>query len=196
MKSFIIGMYGLTLVLQGTNYADSVTAGFSAVMESMEIPTIQCEEYLIPEYSGFKSFMSYKTFGKKSNQYKLQQLATTDENGFRRVNDYYIIAIGSFFEAKVGQRVNLVLENGEVIKCVVGDEKAAKDTDPSNIFSRNNCMSEFVVDLKALENTVKSRGDVSFFPDEEWDSPVVKVILFEEYMEDVWQSQDLKELKK
>lgn len=188
MKGLIIGTYVLTLALQCNNLTAS--AGFTAAIENIEIPTIQCEEYTIPEYSGFKSFMSYKTFGKNTNQHKLQQLAVTDENGFRRVKDYYVIAVGSFFEARIGQRIDLILENGEVIKCLVGDEKAEKDTDITNIFSRNNCMSEFVVDLKQLEATVKNRGDVSFFPDEEWASPVVKVILYDEDLEDVWQSEE------
>lgn len=190
MKGFLIGACLLAFTLQSNKLTDMPAAGITALIEDTEIPTIQCVEYTIPEYSGFKSFMSYKTFGKRSNQYKLQQLAVTDENGFRRVNDYYVVAVGSFFNARVGQRIDLILENEEVIKCVVGDEKADKDTDISNIFSRNNCMSEFVVDLKSLEDTVKNRGDVSFFPNEEWDSPVVKVIVYEEDLEDLWQLED------
>lgn len=190
MKGFLVGTYVLTLVLQCNNLTASANAGITAFINNIEIPSVQCTEYTIPEYSGFKSFMSYKAFGKSSNQYKLQQLAITDENGFRRIKDYYVVAVGSFFEAQIGQRIDLILENGEVIKCVVGDQKAAKDTDSSNIFSRNNCMSEFVVDLKALETTVKNRGDVSFFPDEEWDSPVTKVILYDEYLEDIWQLEE------
>lgn len=189
MKRVLIGTCVLMMALSCNKLTAHANAGFTAFIEDIEVKPVQCMEYSIPEYSGFKSFMSYKLFGKKTEQYKLQQMALTDSKGFRRVDDYYVIAVGSYFNAKVGQRLDLVLENGEVIKCVVGDEKAEKDTDSSNIFSKNNCMSEFIVDIKTLETTVKSGGDVSLYPDEEWDSPVKEVILYEEFMEDLWESQ-------
>ena len=191
MKKIFVGIVILFWILHTEKLTVSANAGFSSFLSSIEIQPIQCVEVSIPEYSGFKSFMSFKTFGKKTAQYELQQLATTDANGLRKINDYYIIAVGSYFEAQVGQRIDLVLENGEVIKCLVGDEKADKDTDSANIFSRNNgCMSEFIVDTCLLEKTVKKHGDVSFLPDEEWNSPVTKIILYDEIEEDLWQSQD------
>lgn len=190
MKSLVIGMYGLLFALRYTTSLIYPTTNFSEAIESKDESTIQYEEYAVPQYSGFKSFMSYKTFRKNSIQYKLQQQAVTDEDGFRKIDGYYIIAIGSFFNATLGQRVNLTLENGESIKCIVGDKKADKDTDARNIFSRNNCMSEFVVDIEELEGIIRSRGDVSFHPDKKWNSPVTKVILLDEYLEELWQSQD------
>lgn len=182
MKRLFAGACALIIGLNCCKLTVRADAGFTEYMQEIEIQPIECIQYEIPEYSGFKSYMTYKNFGKKTLQYKLQQLATTDEHGFRRVDDYYIIAVGNYFGTKVGQRVDLKLENGELIKCVIGDKKANKDTDKSNMFSRNNCLSEFLVDMKTLDLTVKQRGDVSLFPEEEWNSPVTEVFVYEEYV--------------
>ena len=182
MKRVLVGALVLLLTFNCDKLNVEANQGFTLFMDNIDVKPIECAEYIVPNYSGFKSYMTYKKFSKSSEQYSLQQLAITDEYGFRRFEDYYIIAMGSFFGAKVGQRVDLVLENGEVIKCVIGDAKADNDTDASNIFSKNNCLSEFLVDTKKLEPTVKGRGDVSHFPNEQWDSPVTEVIVYEEYL--------------
>lgn len=162
-----------------TAYADE---GFSKFLDDIDIPKIECESHDIPSYSGFKSFMSYRLFDKKTPQYKLQQSAYTDEYGFRRIDSYYMIAVGKYFDSSIGQRIDLVLKNGQVIKCVLGDVKAVEDTDETNMFSINDCLSEFLVDTRNLEKTIKKRGDVSAFPAEEWDSPVSRVIIYDEFV--------------
>ena len=50
------------------------------------------------------------------------------------------------------------------------------------MFSTNDCLSEFLVDTRSLEKTIKRRGDVSTFPVEEWDSPVSRVIIYDEFV--------------
>ena len=160
----------------------SADEGFTKFLQEIQPEEITCIEYTVPEYSGFKSYMSYKLFSKKTLQYKLQQIGTTDDHGFRRIGEYYVIAVGNYFDVRIGQRVDLKLENGETIKCVIGDKKANKDTDKSNLFSKNDCLSEFIVDMKTLDKAVKERGDVSFFPEEEWNSPVTKVLVYEEFL--------------
>ena len=180
MKRLLLGV-GVFLTLSCCKLDVSADAGFTQYIKEIECPPITCVEYKVPEYSGFKSFMTYKKFGKNTTQYALQQLAITDDHGFRKLDDYYMIAIGCYFNAEVGQRVDLVLENGEVIQCVVGDHKAKQDTDTAHIFTRNNCMSEFIVDAKVLDKTVKTKGDVSMFPNEQWNSPVVEVVVYEEF---------------
>ena len=182
MKRLLLGAGILVLALSCNKITVSADAGFTQFIKDIDCPVITCTEYKIPEYSGFKSFMTYKKFGKKTAQYELQLSAITDEYGFRKVDDYYMVAIGSHFNTSVGQRVDLVLENGEVIQCVVGDHKAKKDTDSANIFTKNNCMSEFIVDAKILDKTVKAKGDVSMFPNEQWDSPVIEVVVYDEFV--------------
>ena len=161
-----------------------VAAGFSSYLQKIEIMEIQKPTYVtyeIPRYSGFKSYMTYKLFSKKSNQYALQTICTTDSDGFRKVDDYYVIALGSFFEVRIGQRVDLILANGEVIQCVLGDFKDDKDTDKQNLFTTaNSCMSEFIIDPATLDTTVKSRGDASYLASQSWDSPVIEVYVYDD----------------
>jgi hypothetical protein len=132
----------------------------------------------IPSYGGFKSYMSYKCFSSSSAQNKLQQSAVTESGtGLRMVDGRYTIAVGYGVSSKIGQYVDLVLENGTVIPCIVGDFKAKADTDASNIFSRCNCCSEFIVDMSTLDGTVRRMGDVSYMHSN-WKSPVDKIIVY------------------
>ena len=136
------------------------------------------KEFNIPEYSGKKSWMRYTAITKKSSpQWKLQQRAITDEKGFRKVDGLYTIAVGTCFGAEVGTRLDLVLKNGTVIKCMVGDIKANGDTDGANMFTSNGCMSEFIVDINSLDKAVKRDGDCSSLK-ESWNSPVAKVLIY------------------
>ena len=136
--------------------------------------------YKIPAYSGFKSFMNYTALTSKSSmQYKLQQYAITTYDGFRMVNERYCIAVGTAFNAPVGQYCDLILENGTLINCVIGDIKADKDTDELHVFTKNGCCSEFIVDDDYLPNEILIRGNVSYL-NPLWQSPVDKIIIEEE----------------
>lgn len=134
----------------------------------------------IPSYSGFKSYMGYKSFNTSSNQYRLQQEATTDtETGLRMINDRYIVAVGSGVGTYIGQYFDLVLENGTVIPCVMGDQKADCHTDGSNLITvHSNCCSEFIVDTSMLNETAKQMGDISYIYNE-WQSPVDTIIVYD-----------------
>ena len=79
----------------------------------------------------------------------------------------------------MGNYVDLILENGEVIPCVVSDIKANKDTDSYNIMTNTNgCVSEFIVDIDNLDSEAKSTGSISSCKIE-WDSKVVAIRLYE-----------------
>ena len=145
-------------------------------VETIELPQNKTE-YDIPDYPGKKSFMPYNLFGRNSKQYQLQQRAVTDENGLQVVDGRYCIAIGTRFEAVIGQYVDLVLANGVVIPCIVGDIKAVKDTDSTNTFSKNGCCSEFIVNMEKLTAKSKRMGDISYI-NELWKSPVQKIIVW------------------
>lgn len=130
------------------------------------------DNYLINGHNGKKTFMGYKTItDKTSQQYALQQIAYTDSEGFRKVDNRYCVAIGTAFGIYTGQLFDVELENGTIIECIVGDIKKEKDTDASNVFTSQGCCLEFIVDTKILSGTiVMKRGDCSFRT-EEWDSP-------------------------
>lgn len=145
---------------------------------SKKIKTIN---YTVPMYSGYKSWMPYTAITSTgSPQYKLQhQYAHTGKYGIRMVNDRYCVAIGSYFRCSIGQYFDLILANGTVIKCIKGDEKANKDTDGANIFSRNGCATEFLIDRGALASSIKRSGDVSSAC-KKWKSRVAKIKVYKD----------------
>ena len=136
---------------------------------------IEYETVEMPANSGFKSYMSYKTITKvNSLQYKLQQWAHTDPQGFRLLEGRYLVAVGSGTNSSVGQYIDVVLENGTHIPAIVGDMKADGDTDPTNMYTSNGCCCEFIVDKDYLVASVKRSGNCSLAKPE-WASPVVNI---------------------
>ena len=124
--------------------------------------------YDIPKYKGFKSWMSYKAItDTSSKQYKLQQIASTGYAGIRTVNNRYCVAIGTAFNTSIGTYIDLVLEDGFVIPCVVADIKNPKHTDSSNVFTVTGktketiCCTEFVIDLEKLNVNAMESGNIS-----------------------------------
>jgi hypothetical protein len=139
------------------------------------------QEYTIPSNSGFKSYMSYLAITSKSSpQYKLQnQFAYTGQYGIRQVDGRFCVAIGTFSNATVGTYVDLILENGIVIPCIVGDFKANVHTDSSNIITvHNGCVSEFLVDTSSLHTTAKKMGNISYC-ESGWNSPVKSIRVYD-----------------
>lgn len=121
----------------------------------------------------FKSYMSYKAITKTdSPQYLLQEMCGTDADGFRKCADRYVIAVGHGVGGQVGDCVDLILTNGQIIYCVIGDYKANKYTDKPNLTGVNGCCSEFIVDSSLLRKDIKNRGNIGcgYFG---WDSPVL-----------------------
>ena len=140
---------------------------------------IEYTEYEVPENNGFKSFMLHTSItDKSSKQYDLQNnYAYTDESGLRKVDGRYCIAIGTAFNSEIGDYADLILDNGEVICAIISDIKADIHTDSNNIATRSNgCVSEFIVDNN-LNKYVKKHGDISYHK-EEWDSPVIKIKIY------------------
>ena len=152
-------------------------------------------------YKGFKALESYTALSSKSSrQYALQQLpdCITDEDGFRRINGRYLIAVGygilniyppikrEGIVACVGQYIDVILENGTVIKAIVGDAKAPQHTDDGSeeIFTSvtdNWCCSEFIVDWNHMDSpagaAAKRAGNASK-RDPSWNSKVVKFKMY------------------
>lgn len=120
--------------------------------------------YDVPTNSSFKSYMSFKTITSvNSRQYKLQEQCVTNELGFRVYDGYYTVAIGTGFNAVVGDYLDVTLETGKVLHCIVGDIKKLKDTDGRGIQAANGNVVEFIVDTDALSDEVKYHGNVSYY---------------------------------
>ena len=74
--------------------------------------------------------------------------------------------------------MDLILEDGFVIPCIVGDVKADKHTDSSNMVTNaNGCVSEFITDPKALYRPVKQSGDISSCS-ENWEGCVRAIVVY------------------
>lgn len=152
-------------------------------INSNYISDTKCEyqEFAVPNNKGFKSYMSYKSItSKPSPQYKLQHnFAYTGTYGIRQVGGRYCVAVGTAFGADVGTYIDLVLSNGTIIPCVIGDIKADIHTESNNIVTASNgCVSEFVCDVSKLDKNVKTNGDISY-ANENWNSKVVTIKIYD-----------------
>lgn len=137
--------------------------------EEISIPDTVTFEGDTYYYNGFKSFMDYRAIKNKSSfQYAFQDECYTDDLGFRRQNDTnkYVVAVGTSVTDKIGTDIELVLEDGSIISCVVGDIKNNAHTDDGNLItcvdSKNPCASEFLVNEDLLPSQVLNSGDCSF----------------------------------
>ena len=117
---------------------------------------------------------------RSSAQWKLQQVAYTGRHGIRQVNDRYCIAVGSAYTSKIGQYIDLVLENGSVIHCILADQKADKDTNAENtVTEHDGSLVEFIVDSGNIDRSVRRMGDISYAQDN-WNSMITQVIVYDE----------------
>ena len=122
--------------------------------------------------NGFKSYMGYKAITKTdSPQHLLQELCDTDGDGFRKCGGRYVVAVGRGVGGQVGDCIDLILTDGQIINCVIGDYKDNKHTDTSNLIGKNGCCSEFIVDTSSLRKDIKLAGHVEYGY-KNWSSPV------------------------
>ena len=134
-------------------------------------------------YNRIKSYMSYKNItNKSSDQYKLQQIAYTGTYGIRQVNGRFCVAVGSAYTTQIGQYIDLVLEDGTIIPCILGDCKADEHTDSRNILTSDGSLAEFVVDVPSLSKTVRYTGDISTACDD-WESMITRIIIYDKVEE-------------
>ena len=111
--------------------------------------------------TSFKAWMSYKAITNTSSvQYELQQDAWTDDNGLRRYNKDYMVAVGTPY-GNVGDRIKITLDTGEVFNAIIGDSKGDRYY---HSCSKGANVVEFIVDTKELDNEAKKMGDISYIP--------------------------------
>lgn len=137
------------------------------------------KEYPISDGNTTKTVLPYKAFGRNTKQAKLQSLCQTNEVGLRVYDGRFTIAVGTYFDTAVGQYFDLVLENGTVIPCIMGDLKADIHTDSRGLFTEaSGCMTEFIVDRTYLPN----KNSATYCYDD-WNSKVVDVIVYNKFVD-------------
>lgn len=117
---------------------------------------------------------------KSSKQYKLREAAGMkfDDEGFAKIGDRYVIACTTTF-GNVGDFIDVYMEDGTVLKCVIGDIKSQGDPG-CNKWGHNNgdCIIEFVVDKDTWYNNGRgghpNPGTESCHP--EWNQEIDKIV--------------------
>ena len=110
----------------------------------------------------FKSYTDYRMLSKSSVQWKLQEQAYTDENGLRKIDDAYLVALGSYYGTTLGTRYTVTLSNGSVFDIVLCDCKQDRHTDAKNqVCLSNGSILEFYVDTSQLPKGVRRSGSIS-----------------------------------
>jgi len=113
----------------------------------------------------FKSWMDWRAItNRNSRQWRMQQIANTCDDGFRRVDGLYIIALGTYFlYSGVGDVFDITLSSGVTFRAVVGDVKSDRHTDPTNRFHiSDGSVIEFIVDRQVMCSRVLSMGNISY----------------------------------
>lgn len=112
----------------------------------------------------FKSWMPKSAISKSSRQGQLLANAVKDENGLYKIDNYYCVAMGSYY-GQVGDKHTITLDNGNTFQVILCDIKSDKHTDNNNQYTvSSNCMVEFIVDKISLNSNVKYSGNVSSLP--------------------------------
>lgn len=168
---FIVGiLIGSCALMDSNHQTAEETEAHAEPMNYVRVPeyhTAQLTEYEVPKGdTAFKSYMSYKAItNTRSAQYKLQADCWTDDNGLRRYDDKYVVALGTYYADNIGDEFKITLDTGKTFRCVVGDFKADRHTDSKNQYTPmegRKCVVEFVVDTPELNKKVKKMGDISY----------------------------------
>lgn len=75
----------------------------------------------------------------------MQEKCKTAKNGIRVYKGRYVAAVGTYYTSKVGTKIDLVMKNKKVVKCIVGDIKANQDTDCSHRQTADGSVVEFLL---------------------------------------------------
>ena len=143
----------------------------------------------------FKPYTSWTAYTMKSSQqYKLQKAAWTEKRtGIRIVTDpngvdRYCIALGTYWAGgqpkHIGRCIDVYMENGEILHCVLADVKRQEDTkDNANRYGRiNNDILEFIVDTGRVPKEVIRTGNVSN-AGPEFSGGVKNIVVFDLWIE-------------
>lgn len=137
----------------------------TATYESMGVPGIN---------SSFKTYMDYRTItDRTSPQYNfVHTWGWSDENGFMRANgewdlgitdDYYMIALGSYYGTEIGTKYQITTNTGNVFYGVLCDQKDDRHTNSTHQYAGNNDVVEFIVDTNSLRSDVKRMGSANVY---------------------------------
>lgn len=129
---------------------------------------------------------------KTSPQWRLEQIATTDELGRRIVKDAngewrYLVALPVYWAggtfSDIGRCVDIKMANGAVLKCVLADiKKIEHSLNGEGKYGAKGEVIEVICDKERLIEAVLKSGDASRFG-AEWQGDVKSVTALEMFIE-------------
>ncbi len=157
----------------------AIATAISAVVIATQIAAsamiVTYTEFGVPDInSSFKTWMDYRTITNcESAQYKfIHTWDWCDGEGFMRANgerdlgipeDYYMIALGSYYGTEIGTKYRITTDTGNVFYGVLCDQKDDGDTDPTNRYAYNDDVVEFIVDTSCLNPSVRIMGSANVY---------------------------------
>lgn len=158
----MLGVYSFAGCEASNKYEPKLTVKYT----SLGVPNID---------SSFKAWMSYKAVtDRKSAQYKfIHTWGWSDSEGFMRCSgerglgveqDYYLIALGSYYGTTIGTKYRITLDTGKVFYGALADCKANQHTNYTNQYvPHNGNVVEFLVDTSRLNKNVKRMGSANVY---------------------------------
>ena len=118
----------------------------------------------VPSNNSFKSYMDADTItSRNTDQYKLKAKYVLDpQTGIWTVDERYCIAVGSYYTQSIGTYIDVVMENGSTLHCILGECKRNRDTDYTNRQNPNGSVVEFIVNTSSMPTMVRKMGDCSY----------------------------------
>lgn len=117
----------------------------------------------VPDVRDFKSYTNYKMISRSSAQWqKIQTIAYSDENGLRKVDNYYCAAMGSYYTHTLGDLFKIGTAEGNEFIVIICDFKSDAHTNSTHQYTASNgCIIEFYVDYSCFNQKAKRAGSVS-----------------------------------
>lgn len=143
---------------------------------------------------GWKPLAWYTACNDRSMpQWRLQQIAKTDERGLRIVQDKngewrYCVALPVYWAGgssdDIGRCVDIIMANGATLKCVLGDTKRVwKSVNGEGKYGvGHNEIIEVQCDLSKMNPIVPQKGDASYIGPE-WEGDVAEVIALDLFID-------------
>lgn len=189
LKHYVKRFETTELIIEITEITEDIT--------EYGVPTVK---YDVPKVStSVKLFTDYHFYNLKyTPHYRLQQAAWTDENGLRRFNDDYIVALGSYYSTNIGDRFEVILDTGNIFTVILGDGKWDADCDERNMYTpctdydgkEVGNLLEFIVDSTVLDTRVYRLGDLNAL--QELKGNVVGITYLGRDSSDDWDSYETK----
>lgn len=124
--------------------------------------------------TSFKTYMDWRAItNRQSAQYKfVNTWGWCDGEGFMRcsgekdlgiTDDYYLVALGSYYGTKIGTKYKITTDTGNVFYAALGDCKSDYHTNSTHQYARNKDIVEFIVDTRYLNSNVKRMGSANVY---------------------------------